>query len=185
MHTNVGGGYPDQAIADLTLAWMIDLCRPFLDFDRRYIGTLVDLNHQPWKIRSKHREANPDGFDRVYQGWARGKQYDSYKKGQTWTWRYRTPGAYDAPVDRSCEVVHASVRERWSARPENRDWRPPSLKGFEPKQSGEQWEWVKNLGRGKLLILEEEPFEKKEKGSFEWLLRYAPVQQAPEDVLKK
>lgn len=182
VHTNVGGGYPDQAIADLTLAWMIDLCRPFLDFDTRYIGTLVDLNHQPWKIRSKHREANPDGFDRVYQGWARGKQYDSYKKGQTWTWRYRTPGGYSASVDRTCEVVHASVRERWSARPENRDWRPPALKGFEPKQSaGGRWEWVKEVGRGKILVLEEEPFEEKGKGSFEWLLRYAPVQQPPED----
>ena len=185
MHTNVGGGYPDQAIADLTLAWMIDLCRPFLVFDTRYIGTLVDLNHQPWKIHSKHREAHPDGFDRVYQGWGRGKQYDSYKKGQTWTWRYRTPGAYDSPVDRTCEVVHASVRERWSTRPENRDWRPPALKSFEPKQRADGgWEWVKEDWRGKRIAIAEEPFEKKEKGTFEWLLRYAPVQPPPEDKPK-
>ena len=180
MHTNVGGGYPDQTIADLTLAWMVDLCRPFLDFDQRYIDMCVDLDHQPWKIRSKHRESDPDGFDRMYQGWARGKQYDSYKRGQTWTWLYRTPGAYDRPVDRTREVVHASVRERWTTRPAGQEWRPHALKGFEPKQREDgKWEWVKDAGSGKRIALDEEPFENKAEGSFEWLLRYAPVFPEP------
>lgn len=180
VHTNVGGGYPDQAIADLTLAWMVDLCRPFLDFDQRYIDMCVDLDHQPWKIRSKHRESDKDGFDRAYQGWARGRQYDSYKRGQTWTWLYRTPGAYGRPAGRTREVVHASVRERWTTRPAGQEWRPRALKGFEPKQRGDgTWEWVKGAGGGKEIALDEEPFEGKAEGSFEWLLRYAPVSPEP------
>ena len=89
-------------------------------------------------------------------------------------------------VDRTREVVHASVRERWLTRPENSDWRPPALKGFEPKQRADgQWEWVKEAWRGTRIAIEEEPFEKKGKGTFEWLLRYAPVQQAPEDKPKQ
>ncbi|KZT67903.1 hypothetical protein DAEQUDRAFT_728392 [Daedalea quercina L-15889] len=181
VHTNVGGGYPDQAIADLTLAWMIDLCRPYLDFDQAYIDMVVDLDHQPWKIRSKHREDKKQGgFDRAFQGWARGMQYDSYKRGQTWTWRYRTPGTYEHGAERTREVMHASVHERWLTKPAGKDWRPHALKGFEPRQRADgKWEWVKDAGSGKQIVLEEEPFEVKSKGSFEWLLRYAPVTPEP------
>ncbi|KAH9836798.1 uncharacterized protein C8Q71DRAFT_708144 [Rhodofomes roseus] len=181
VHTNVGGGYPDQALANLTLAWMVDLCRPFLDIDGRYVDMCVKLDHMPWQIRSKHREAHPDGFDRAYQGWARGRQYDSYKKGQTWTWKYRAPGAYGKPVGRTRETVHASVRERWETKPAGKEWRPPALTGFEPRQRADgRWEWVKDAGGGKQTVIEEESFETKPEGSFEWLLRHASVTPEPQ-----
>ena len=59
------------------------------------------------------------------------------------------------------------------------------MKSFEPKQRADGgWEWVKEDWRGKRIAIAEEPFEKKEKGTFEWLLRYAPVQPPPEDKPK-
>ncbi|KAF8636793.1 hypothetical protein AX16_010951 [Volvariella volvacea WC 439] len=198
VHTNVGGGYGDQALADLTLAWMIDLCRPFLDFDQEYIDLVVRLDHYPSEIEGEERRAL--GFDEVYQGWGRGRWYDSYKEGDTWTWKYRTPGAYpgkkgsNGPTN---ETIHASVRERWQSSkaqhlttgPET--WAPKSLEGFEPREVDGAWVWVKtdkggwwgtDKGKEVLRIREAafparpafpvglKPFD--ERFSFESLLRY-------------
>ncbi|KAF8646898.1 hypothetical protein AX16_007047 [Volvariella volvacea WC 439] len=205
VHTNVGGGYADQALADLTFGWMIDLCRPFLDFDRDYLDGVLDYNHQPWRIRS--RERRKLGFDEVYQGWARGRWYDSYKEGDTWTWKYRTPGAYpgktgfNGPTN---ETIHASVRERWqSSRVQGlttgpKVWAPKSLEGFEPREIDGAWVWVKTeqggwLGKDKgkeVLRLNEATFPARPalpvglkplegEASLEWLLRYAPVTLQP------
>lgn len=41
-HSNVGGGYDDQQIATITLAWMMAQCQPFLDFDLDYV-------HDEWE----------------------------------------------------------------------------------------------------------------------------------------
>ena len=43
VHTNVGGGYPDQEIADITLVWMIEQCLPFLTFDEEFLESLHPL----------------------------------------------------------------------------------------------------------------------------------------------
>jgi hypothetical protein len=178
VHTNIGGGYPDQAIADLTLAWMIDRCRPYLDFNNAVLNVITRLHHQPWTIKSRQRQSNPEGYDLDYQGWGRGRIYDSYKGGQTWTWRYRTPGAYPVPEGHvTNERMHASVRERWMGMP---DWRPKALDGFQPVEISDGiWEWQKRDRSGNVVMsIPEEPFECP-KGSFEWNLRHASVKLHP------
>lgn len=197
VHTNVGGGYPDQAIANLTLAWMIDLCRPFLDFDHTYMKMVVDLDHNPWKINSKKRQAHPDGPpDKEYQGWGCGKIYDSYAKGQTYTWKYRTPGAYSkvehGQPGSTNETIHASVRDRWFSKRFNPPWRPASLKGFSDPEEDEngRGEWAKRSGGGRFsnvwghegssVTIKEDIFPAFYpvvlNNSCEWQLRYAPVE---------
>jgi hypothetical protein len=177
VHTNIGGGYADQALADLTLAWMIDLCRPYLDFSEKYINMCVNLDHVPEKIHSKDREAEKEGYDTTYQGWGRGHVYDSYGKGSTWTWKYRSPGEYGGsgkgPTN---EKIHASVRERWETMSA---WRPKSLDKFKPEQRGDKHVWVKKGLLGKEVVIEEEAFTSPE-GHFEWKLRYEPI--PPADV---
>jgi hypothetical protein len=101
----------------------------------------------------------------------------SYKKGDNWTWAFRTPGEYaknqKKTVGSSNERMHASVRERWVKM--GTDWRPGALAGFEPEERDGRWVWVKKDKAGKeVLTMEEEPFDPVE-GSFEWRLRYEPI----------
>ena len=113
VHSNIGGGYSDQELANLTLAWMISQVRPFLDMDLDY---LIDQQ---------------DETDRYYERtnqrirpWSFGKIYDSmsgvYALGGA---TVRTPGRYyrvdpdtgketDAPLKDTCEYIHPSVRTR-------------------------------------------------------------------------
>ncbi|KIK54038.1 hypothetical protein GYMLUDRAFT_49007 [Collybiopsis luxurians FD-317 M1] len=189
-HSNVGGGYNDQALADLTLAWMVDLCRPFLDFDQEYINQVVVFHHQPSKLHSSRgrstRLEHADGYDTEYQGWGRGRCYDSYRMGQTWTWKYRTPGGYYKETN---ETMHPSVRVRWqSSREENIELRdgpgiyaPTALSGFEPREGANgKWEWVKTRNGEEVLVIPETPFSGRDTlqtgKSFEALLRYAFVE---------
>ena len=180
MHTNVGGGYEDQNLANLTLAWMVDKCRPFLTFDESYLNMCIRLDHHPEKINSSLREKN-GGFDKKYLGWGLGRLYDSYDGAMVllW-WKYRTPGAYAESkegVGATNETVHASVRERWNKlKPE---WRPKSLEGFEPVQKDGKWVWVKKGTKDgwfssgtKEIDVPEEQFTE-DKSTFEWRLRYA------------
>jgi hypothetical protein len=172
VHTNIGGGYADQSLADLTLAWMVDLCRPYLDFTESYIDFCVNLDHVPMEIHSKDREAEDEGYDKTYQGWGRGRVYDSYGDGSTWTWKYRSPGEYGGsgkgPTN---ERIHASVRERWETMAA---WRPKSLAKFKPEQRGDRYVWAKKGLLGKEVVIEEETFISLE-GNFEWKLRYEPI----------
>ena len=190
VHSNVGGGYADQALANLTLAWMIDRCRPFLDFDSEYISRLVDVDHHPWQWhhdwKDRKDKAEMGEFDMEYQGWGCGMWYDSYKRGQTWSWKYRTPGAYGGATN---ETIHASVRERWLSRGLRTGpavWRPKALNGFGLREAADgKWEWVKKDSKGKeALVIQEAQFPSKASFSldsdqvdisFEGLLRYSPV----------
>jgi hypothetical protein len=157
---------------------MIDCCRPYLDFQQPYMDLVVKLNHHPESILSAHRTKNHD-LDTSYQGWGLGRQYDSYKCGQTYTWKYRTPGQYAKDekkhVGLTHERIHASVRERWNlCRQDKKDYRPKSLSGFKPEERDGQWVWVKRDRWGKeLACIEEEPFTTtSDERPFEWLLRY-------------
>lgn len=59
-HSNVGGGYDDQALADITLAWMISQLSPFIDFTPGYI---LDENEETVDYyRSKDEEPRPWSF---------------------------------------------------------------------------------------------------------------------------
>jgi len=124
-------------------------------------------------------------FDMEYQGWGCGMWYDSYKRGQTWSWKYRTPGAYGGATN---ETIHASVRERWLSRGLRTGpavWRPKALNGFEPREADGKWEWVKKDSKGReALVIPEAQFPSKASFSldsdqvdisFEGLLRYSPV----------
>jgi len=185
-HKNVGGGLSDQKLADLTLAWMIDLCRPYLSFDERYIDMVIHIDHHPEAINSALRRAK-GGYEETYPGWALGRLFDAW----TWGWRIlggkvRTPGEYEklstTPVGPSHEMMHASVRERWTKMP---NWRPDALKHFEPKETRTgDWEWVKPIYRRQSIVLPEAPFTTNE-ASMEWKLRYADLHTDDEPARRK
>ena len=113
MHSNVGGGYDDQELANITLAWMISQLSPFLDFDTDYLFDQHENNVEYYE--KKHKRLRP---------WSFGKIYDSmkgaYAVGGATT---RTPGRYkyvephtgrktDEPLRDTHEYVHPSVRSR-------------------------------------------------------------------------
>lgn len=59
-HSNIGGGYEDQALADITLAWMMSQVRPFLDFTPGYI---LDENEETMEYyRDQDEEPPPWSF---------------------------------------------------------------------------------------------------------------------------
>ena len=171
----MGGGYRDSALADLTLAWMMDQCRPFLNFDPDYLIA-----------REGYMEPEDDDekgrYDTEYQGWGLGMCYDPYREGRIWVWKTRTPGGYGG---RTNEEMHASVRERWETSRQNgcglttgpAVWNPKALEGFMPKQieGSEEWEWVKDgtlqQVMGTTVTIPEAHFPTTD--GFEWQLRYA------------
>ncbi|KAF2756846.1 hypothetical protein EJ05DRAFT_440706, partial [Pseudovirgaria hyperparasitica] len=117
VHSNVGGSYDDTAMADITLAWMMDQLSPWIDFKPGYISTQVRANDQ---------------FDALVQsqglkekrGWALGKIYQSCKFPTSLGGKKnRTPHIfhgedpfkgtkYKEPLENTNEYVHASVRVR-------------------------------------------------------------------------
>jgi hypothetical protein len=108
VHTNIGGGYPDQEIADMTLAWMIERTKDWLEWDFDYLRGIVH---------------NGGGGNR--KQWAEGFIYNSRTglmklAGEM----HRTPGAYHAPNETG-ECVHVSVRVR---RKVQKDWKGGALK---------------------------------------------------------
>ncbi|KAK6540229.1 hypothetical protein TWF694_009045 [Orbilia ellipsospora] len=131
VHTNVGGGYADQEIADLTLVWMIDQFTPFLGFDLDYVKSL----------------RNPADTN----NWASGTIFNSFtgvmKAASS---KVRTPGGYfsdppKSPIKRAMtfgagvlgqrgvksttnEMIHSSVRGRMIA--SNGQWCSRALFGW-------------------------------------------------------
>jgi hypothetical protein len=188
VHTNVGGGYPDQALADITLAWMIERCQRFLAFHPTYTDLVVELHQHPDR-KSTRRETKENTWAKVYGGWGRGWLYDSYGESQYVVqlqgWKYRRPGEYGAKDGASgCsantkETIHASVRERWNNKGWLKDkkspaeWRPEALNGLIPRQKASgKWEWVRLDKKGQpVLVIDEDDF-KEEKTSFEAQVRY-------------
>lgn len=112
-HANIGGGYNDQQIATLTLAWMMAQCQPFLDFDTDY---LLDQWEQAEDYYEKEDEkVRPWSFGKILDGFA-----GIYVAGGR---KIRTPGRYcavdptngkptDDPLEDTHEYVHPSVRSR-------------------------------------------------------------------------
>lgn len=173
----------DQVLSNNSLAWMIDHCRPYLSFLPAYL-TLVVMLHQNPNERSTRRAKGKNLFDCDYQGWAKGRLYDSYYESlytvQAQGWRYRRPGEYGAKEGaegRSVgtrETIHPSVRKRWTATLEPL-YRPESLNGLVPRQKATgKWEWVrKGKGGQPDLVIDEDDF--REKDSFQAQLRH-PVE---------
>ncbi|KAF2445269.1 hypothetical protein P171DRAFT_473106 [Karstenula rhodostoma CBS 690.94] len=112
-HSNVGGGYDDQQLANITLAWMMSQLAPFLDMRDEYLFELEEENERYYK-----REGQ------VIRPWSFGEIYNSatgvYALSGT---GIRTPGHYmetdpftgrptDRPLTYTNEYIHASARTR-------------------------------------------------------------------------
>jgi uncharacterized protein (DUF2235 family) len=128
-HSNVGGSYADQGMADLTLVWMMDQLaghtRPadkdfhpldWIHFDDAYIRNFRHL-----QVAQYQQSDNPPPSPR---GWAKGRVYDSLTFPQSLAGqRVRAPGRYCRAdyesgvltkdlMRNTHEYVHASVRYR-------------------------------------------------------------------------
>lgn len=112
-HANIGGGYDDQQIATITLAWMVAQCEAFIDFNLDYIFDQWDDCEDFYE---KHGEKpRPWSFGRLWDGMA-----GIYTLGGA---KIRTPGRYcavdpnngrqtDYPLENTHEYIHPSVRAR-------------------------------------------------------------------------
>ncbi|OCT50549.1 protein of unknown function DUF2235 [Cladophialophora carrionii] len=113
VHSNVGGGYDDQELANITLAWMISKLEPFLDFERDFLIGLWESNRAYYKQSGQRT-----------RWWSFGELYNSLKGIYSLTGsKTRTPGSYfrsdphtGRPMTKRLrgtnEYIHASVRAR-------------------------------------------------------------------------
>ncbi|KAK6346106.1 hypothetical protein TWF730_010437 [Orbilia blumenaviensis] len=160
VHTNIGGGYKDQELSDLTLVWMIDQFIPFLAFDLDYVKSLRDSSGA--------------------SGWASGAIPNSFVGVmKITTSKVRTPGGYFAdppksPLKRAMtfgagvfgqrgirsvtnEEIHPSVRGRMVA--SNGEWCSRALFGWTCEKKivqaatgpTERWVWT-NPNTGTELV---------------------------------
>lgn len=63
-HANVGGGYDDQQIANISLAWMMSQLEPFLDMRDEYLFEQDEQNEKYY--RKTEGELRPWSFGRLY-----------------------------------------------------------------------------------------------------------------------
>lgn len=113
-HTDVGGGYPESGLSDITLEWMIDKAREAgLAFDAAAMQAMP-LHPDPLEklhISKKGLYRLTPGIDRAIGGMAK----DPEKPGdESW-------------VEDPTQSVHASVRTRWEKDPA---YRPAPLKAY-------------------------------------------------------
>lgn len=112
-HSNCGGGYDDQQIANISLAWMMAQCQPFLDFDPDYLLDEHDANLDYYE--AQRERIRPWSFGEIFSGMT-----GFYALGGS---KIRTPGRYfakdptngeptDRPLRETCEYIHPSVRAR-------------------------------------------------------------------------
>lgn len=113
VHSNVGGGYPDQAMSNITLAWMMSQVDNLIDFDEDYILDQYDQAQDYY--RESGQKPRPWSFGKIYRSMT-----GIYLLGGRTT---RTPGRYcevdpvtgrstGEPLRETCEYVHPSVRTR-------------------------------------------------------------------------
>lgn len=113
VHSNVGGGYEDQEIANLTLAWMVSKLEPFLDFRPNFLMEQWDQNRKYYKETGQKT-----------RWWSFGEIYNSLKgiyslagsKTRTLGAYYRSDPYTGRPTGKRLkntnEYIHASVRCR-------------------------------------------------------------------------
>jgi len=137
-HGNVGGGYDDQEMANVTLAWMMDqLASVGLEFDEESVDSYYDQNRQYYmKLHNSHSQTL---FSREPKQWAVSNLYNKYNPVRPWGFgmvnngltsyyllsgkTIRTPGQYRRPdpssgypsgprMTRTNERIHSSIRLR-------------------------------------------------------------------------
>lgn len=171
VHANVGGGYNDQELSNITLAWMMAMFSPLLDLNLDYILTEEQANADYY-----------DGKGKRPRPWSFGKIYNSaggiYSVAGSTT---RTPGNYmrmdprngeptRKPLKDTNEYIHASVRSRYVMEgpghadkgiydpPALRKWRLRSERGI---QLPTPWFWEEDSPEA--MILPEAPLRSVEK----------------------
>lgn len=112
-HSNVGGGYDDQQLANITLAWMMSQLAPFLDMRDEYLFEQDDDTARYYRTT-----------DQPHRPWSFGELYNSatgvYALGGA---ALRCPGHYmetdpltgrptARPLEYTNEYIHASARSR-------------------------------------------------------------------------
>ncbi|KAK4631668.1 hypothetical protein CLAFUW4_02742 [Fulvia fulva] len=116
VHTNVGGGYKDTSISDITLAWMMEQLSKHLDFDRPYLA---------WQVTQNQKFYQEKGTPLAGQGWGLGLIQDNSTGflNMLQGTATRTPGEYHLTDPKTgnqlpekllntCEFIHPSVRYR-------------------------------------------------------------------------
>jgi Uncharacterized alpha/beta hydrolase domain (DUF2235) len=113
VHSNVGGGYDDADIANITLAWMMSRMEDFLDFRKDYLMQVHQRNKQYY--RSSGQKSRWWSFGEIYNS-----MMGIYPLAGR---RTRTPGNYfradpytgrptSKRLKNTNEYIHASVRSR-------------------------------------------------------------------------
>jgi hypothetical protein len=64
VHANVGGGYDDQELANISLAWMMSMLQPFVDMDLRYVLSQDRENIEYYK--EKRARVRPWSFGSLF-----------------------------------------------------------------------------------------------------------------------
>lgn len=132
VHSNIGGGYDDQEIANITLAWMMSRLEPFLDFRPDFLVSQLDEQ----KAYYKESGQKP-------RWWSFGEIYKSLQGAYALTGsKIRSPGAYQRSdpftgrptgkkLKNTNEYIHASVRARLGLKgpgvQDRGDYNPPAL----------------------------------------------------------
>lgn len=144
VHSNVGGGYDDQDLSNLTLAWMISRLEPYLDFRPNIIMSFYEDNRAYYKLTGQKP-----------RWWGFGELYNSLKGFYSITGsKTRTPGAYyrtdpktGRPTSKKLrstnEYIHASVRSRVSLQGPG-----PQDRGIYEPQSLRDWTFTTELTPG-------------------------------------
>lgn len=136
-HTNIGGGYPDSGLSDITLAWMMSNLAPFIDFNPEY----VKGQHEKHEQYLQKEKVPPTGLK-----WAASQLKDTSTGlrallGVVW----RQPGRYhvlnkktltvlhDKPLLNTNEHIHVAARSRKRTGGLNQrnkvvDYKPKALK---------------------------------------------------------
>ncbi len=103
-HSDVGGGYPDHQLSDISLGWMIK--------EATEAGLVFGMDALP-KYDPKFDGKPHDSFGTLFKliDFFRGKPHGS---GRVWN-----------PTDETCEEIHESVEQRYKAKLKGDVWPEP------------------------------------------------------------
>lgn len=114
VHANIGGGYDDQELANITLAWMMAMLSPLLDLNQDYI--IIQERENGDYYEEKGVDLRPWSFGKIYDS-ATGLFAVGGKvvrtPGDYMRMDYRTGDPTNRPLKNTNEYIHASVRSRF------------------------------------------------------------------------
>ncbi|KAF2828619.1 hypothetical protein CC86DRAFT_392856 [Ophiobolus disseminans] len=113
-HANVGGGYDDEQIANISLAWMMSQLEPFLDMRDEYLFEQDEQNEKYYK--KMEGEIRPWSFGKLYSeltglfalGGSTVRKPGHYTAVEPFNGRHT-----DRPLRQTNEYIHPSVRTRF------------------------------------------------------------------------